>query len=305
MVEKGLVPVLEHAAEQGLVMDMQDLFQRFTFDITCILATGYNPRCLSIDFPDVEFSKAMDDTEETLFFRHLTPEWFWKLQRSLRIGQEWKMQRAWKTLDRLSAEYISRKRKQLSNQSPLPENGSDGVDLLTSYMSDAEIMGSKPDDKFLRDTIINLLLAGRDTTSSALTWFLWLVSKNPQVESKIREELKEIIPTDEAENWRIFNPQELNRLVYLHGALCESLRLYHQFLPAQGPSPGRCASKRAPRPRTCLGKEVAFIQMKTVAAAIIHNYHVQVVEGHPVSPNVSIILQMKHGLKVRISRRWV
>ncbi|KAJ9177695.1 hypothetical protein P3X46_012885 [Hevea brasiliensis] len=359
MVEKGLVPVLEHAAEQGLVMDMQDLFQRFTFDITCILATGYNPRCLSIDFPDVEFSKAMDDTEETLFFRHLTPEWFWKLQRSLRIGQEWKMQRAWKTLDRLSAEYISRKRKQLSNQSPLPENGSDGVDLLTSYMSDAEIMGSKPDDKFLRDTIINLLLAGRDTTSSALTWFLWLVSKNPQVESKIREELKEIIPKDDAENWRIFNPQELNRLVYLHGALCESLRLYPP-VPFQHKAPlqedvlpsghrvnpemkivvclysmGRMSSiwgedclefkperwiteggkiRHEPSykffafnagPRTCLGKEVAFIQMKTVAAAIIHNYHVQVVEGHPVSPNVSIILQMKHGLKVRISRRWV
>ncbi|CBI21518.3 unnamed protein product, partial [Vitis vinifera] len=31
-------------------------------------------------------------------------------------------------------------------------------------------------------------------------------------------------------------------------------------------------------PRTCLGKEVAFTQMKAVAATIIHNYHVQVVE---------------------------
>ncbi|KAF2293122.1 hypothetical protein GH714_037239 [Hevea brasiliensis] len=31
------------------------------------LYQGYNPRCLSIDFPEVEFSKAMDDAEETLF----------------------------------------------------------------------------------------------------------------------------------------------------------------------------------------------------------------------------------------------
>ncbi|CAK9150375.1 unnamed protein product, partial [Ilex paraguariensis] len=33
-------------------------------------------------------------------------------------------------------------------------------------------------------------------------------------------------------------------------------------------------------PRTCLGKEISFIQMQIVAATIIHNYHIQVVEGH-------------------------
>lgn len=360
MVEKGLVPVLDHVAEQGSVVDMQDLFQRFTFDITCILVTGYNPRCLSIDFPEVEFSKAMDDAEETLFFRHLTPEWFWKLQRILGIGQERKMKKAWKTLDRTSAEYISRKRKQLNNQSPFSsDDRSEGVDLLTSYMTETQIMGSKPNDKFLRDTIVNFLLAGRDTTSSALTWFLWLISKNPQAETKIREELKASLPETEAETWRIFNPEELNKLVYLHGAICETLRLYppvpfqhkaplHEDLLPSGHrvnpemkivlclySMGRmesiwgkdCLEFKPERwitegakirhepsykflafnagPRTCLGKEMAFIQMKTVAAAIIHNYKVQVVEDHTVSPNISIILQMKHGLKVRISRRWI
>ncbi|KAF2293121.1 hypothetical protein GH714_037236 [Hevea brasiliensis] len=199
-----------------------------------------------------------------------------------------------------------------------------------------------------------MLLAGKDTTSSALTWFFWLISKNPQVESKIREELKASVPVNEAENWRLFNPQELNSLVYLHGALCESLRLYPP-VPFQHKAPlqedvlpsghqvnsemkivlclyamGRMKSiwgedclkfkperwiteggkvKHEPSykflafnagPRTCLGKEVAFTQMKTVVATVIHNYHVQAVEGHPVSPNVSIILQMKHGFKVYI-----
>ncbi|KAL0395574.1 UNVERIFIED_CONTAM: Noroxomaritidine synthase [Sesamum calycinum] len=57
-------------------------------------------------------------------------------------------------------------------------------------------------------------------------------------------------------------------------------------------------------PRTCLGKEVAFTQLKAVAAAIIHNYQVEVVKGHIVIPNVSVILYMKHGLKVRVSKRW-
>jgi cytochrome P450 len=56
-------------------------------------------------------------------------------------------------------------------------------------------------------------------------------------------------------------------------------------------------------PRSCLGKAMAFIQMKIVATAILWNYHVQVVEGHPVLPSVSVVLHMKHGLKVRITKR--
>ena len=58
-------------------------------------------------------------------------------------------------------------------------------------------------------------------------------------------------------------------------------------------------------PRSCLGKTMAFIQMKIVATSIIWNYRVRMVEGHPVSPSVSVVLHMKHGLKVRITKRSV
>lgn len=39
-VEKGLVRILE--SKQGLVVDLQDLFQRLTFDTTYMLATGFH-----------------------------------------------------------------------------------------------------------------------------------------------------------------------------------------------------------------------------------------------------------------------
>ena len=57
--------------------------------------------------------------------------------------------------------------------------------------------------------------------------------------------------------------------------------------------------------RTCLGKDIAFIQMKIIASAIIWKYHVDVVEDHLVSPSISVVLHMKHGLKMRISKRYV
>ncbi|GMP26347.1 hypothetical protein CsSME_00002817 [Camellia sinensis var. sinensis] len=317
-VEKGLIKVLEHVSKQGLVVDLQDLFPK-------------------------------DDAEEAIFIRHIVPERVWKFQRWVGIGHEKKLRNARESLDHIIAKYISMKRDELSRE--IKSNDEEGgVDLLTSYLNEKEI---ESDDKFLRDTILNFMITGRDTTSSALTWFFWLVSTHPDVEEKIREELKSNIPTKEANKWRLFGVEEVSKLVYLHNALCESLRLYPP-VPFQHKEPrkpdtlpsGHCVDpnmkilfslyaigrmkfiwgedcmefkperwlsergtiKHEPSykflsfnagPRTCLGKEVAFTQLKVVAVSIIHNYHVQVVEGHTVAPNVSIILYIKHGLKLK------
>jgi len=56
-------------------------------------------------------------------------------------------------------------------------------------------------------------------------------------------------------------------------------------------------------PRSCMGKDLSFIQMKMVAAALLWKIHIQVVEGHPVTPRDSVVLRMKHGLKVKVVKR--
>ncbi|MBA0683413.1 hypothetical protein Goari_025075, partial [Gossypium aridum] len=47
-VEMELMPIIDHAAKHGLVINLEDIFQRFTFDSACILVTGYDPSCLSL-----------------------------------------------------------------------------------------------------------------------------------------------------------------------------------------------------------------------------------------------------------------
>ena len=42
---------------------------------------------------------------------------------------------------------------------------------------------------------MNLLVAGRDTTSSALSWFFYLLSTNPRVEQKLLQELGRLVAT--------------------------------------------------------------------------------------------------------------
>jgi cytochrome P450 len=56
-------------------------------------------------------------------------------------------------------------------------------------------------------------------------------------------------------------------------------------------------------PRMCLGKEMAFVRMKTVAAAVLWNFAVEVVPGHVVEPKLSAILHTKNGLLVRVHQR--
>lgn len=336
-IEQGLVMLLEHASKHDLILDMQDVFQRLTFDTTCMLVTGHDPRCLSIDFPDVSFSRALDDAEEAIAYRHILPETIWKLQRWLGLGQEKKLGQSWKTLDHFIYKIISMKRRELSTgMVKNPKENAQGTDLLTSYVGMEEVIktsGVVNDnyEKFLRDIVLNLMIAGRDTTSSVLTWLLWLVVRDPEVEEKVREEMRATIPVKKVYKWHVFQVEETTKLLYLHAVLCETLRLYPP-VPFQHKSPvqpnilpsghrvhpkmkiifpmyamgrmkvvwgencrkfeperwisGQGKIKHEPSykflafnggPRTCLGKEVAFTQVKMVAATLIHNFQFQVV----------------------------
>ncbi|CAN6838791.1 unnamed protein product [Brassica oleracea] len=84
------------------------------------------------------------------------------------------------------------------------------------------------DGKVFRDTMLSFILAGRDATASAVTWFFWLLSENPEVVTKIRQEINtnliKIHGQERPSNYCYI--ECLNKLVYLRGALYESMRLY-------------------------------------------------------------------------------
>ena len=66
-------------------------------------------------------------------------------------------------------------------------------DLLTIFMGLKDEKGGAYSDKFLRDICVNFILAGRDTSSVALSWFFWLLSENPEVEEEILREVCRIV----------------------------------------------------------------------------------------------------------------
>ncbi|CAN6290726.1 unnamed protein product [Urochloa humidicola] len=360
-VERSLLLFLAAAAAGGEgspPCDLHDAFLRLTFDMTCTLVFGVDPGCLAVGLPVVPFARAMDDALETLFLRHITPTPLWKLMNRLEVGQEKKMAAARRTIDGFVAATVAKRRAD-----KLEQGLTDSYDLLSSFICNEDDSGDD-DDVFLRDTTVNLLLAGRDTTGAALSWFFYLLTQNPLVEQKLLDELAPVAARRKdaggADGGMVtFDAGELGGLVYLHAALCECLRLYpsvpfeHKAVVADDVLPsgkemkagdkvlvfsysmGRmegvwgkdCEEFRPERwigdeagtklryepsykfisfnagPRTCLGKEMAFVQMKVAAAAVLWNFAVELVPGHVVEPKLSIILHMKNGLAVRVRRR--
>ncbi|OMO74154.1 Cytochrome P450 [Corchorus capsularis] len=230
-IEQGLVKVFEHVSKQGLEVNLQDLFKRHAFDIACKLATGYDSQLLSLEFPENRFHNAMSDAWEAAFYRYILPDAIWKLQSWLRIGKEKKRRKAWKALDDLLAEFISIQRGEIERNKAMKssqEDDDENFNFLKCYLTGHEVTGPTPSDSLIRDNLIHFMLATDDTNSTVLTWLFYHLSKNPDVEIKIREELKKNLSFKQVgENLQLPSCliDDLNQLVYLHAALCEALRL--------------------------------------------------------------------------------
>ena len=99
-------------------------------------------------------------------------------------------------------------------------------DILSRFL---QISGTNP--KYLRDIILNFVIAGKDTTATTLSWFIYVLCKYPHVQEKVAQEIKE--STTEKENATDItdfaanvSEDALEKMHYLHAALTETLRLY-------------------------------------------------------------------------------
>ncbi|KAI3517006.1 hypothetical protein L1887_16212 [Cichorium endivia] len=353
-VENGLLPILESICERRTAADLQDIFQRFTFDTICKVLLDNDPECLSLDFPYNRCLKAFTDGEEALMLRHVTPQSLWKLQQLLRVGKESKLSSAGYTLNKFVCKCIAQNQNEYDNMNGEQREGK--FKIFTALMRELKDQSdtSLNPRKFIRDALVTMMAAGKDSTASALSWFFYVLARNPTVEAKILEEIHTHMEIKVGQRW---NTEEFGKMVYLHGALCESLRLFSP-VPFNYKSPlrpdilpsghqvdlntkiiipfycmGRMKSiwgedcmefkperwvsqsggiKHEPSykftpfsagPRTCVGKNMTLTQLRIVSCVLIYHYHVELVEGYPVLPAGSLVLTMKHGLKVKLTKR--
>ncbi len=113
-------------------------------------------------------------------------------------------------------ETINRMVQEARNAPPGSRN-----DLLTMLIeAQDEDDGSSLDDKQLRDEIITLFAAGHETTALALSWAWHLLTENPAVYKRLKDEVKSVL------GGRTPTLEDLEKLPYALQVFKETLRLF-------------------------------------------------------------------------------
>ncbi|KAF3338630.1 cytochrome P450 94A1-like protein [Carex littledalei] len=358
-IQTRLLPFLERISANGQAVDLQNLFERFAFDNVCKVSFGLDPGYLD---PELAGGSAQDKNgcESTTSFAeafrdatHLSAGRFWyaiqrlwKIKKIFDIGSERRLRESISTVHEF-ADQIIRSRKEEKQKD-------ENHDLLSRFVASSDNYS----EKFLRDIVISFLLAGRETTSSALSWFFWILSSRPDVEAKILDETRSVRAKNGGSETGRYDFEELKEMHYLHAALSESMRLYPPvpanqaqamkddvlpdgtrikkgwFISYNAYAMGRmeanwgkdCMEYRPERwidadgtfrqesplkftafhagPRMCLGKEMAYIQMKSIVGSILERFVMEIDDkGRCPEKVMSLTLRMKDGLPFRVKKR--
>lgn len=110
---------------------------------------------------------------------------------------------------------IRDRRQQLEQSLPEP---SKRTGILTLLLQARDDNGEAMSDEELHDEIVTLLLAGHETTASAIVWMLYWVHYLPEVQQKLRAELETLGPSPD--------PLSITQLPYLTAVCQEALRIY-------------------------------------------------------------------------------
>ncbi|KAI5970777.1 hypothetical protein CANMA_000196 [Candida margitis] len=208
-------------SKHGASIDMQDVFQFFTMDFTTDLLLGESsdslkdalgqPSRTGID-PELkkQFSVAFDVTSDYLMVRMI-------LGSLMFLVNPKRLQDAIKTQHKFVDYYIE---KALAmNNEELDEKSDDGTIFLYQLARETK------DPINLRNQILSIILAGRNTTSALMTFLFAQLSKRPELYSKLRDIIRQDFPDVESITF-----DSIQNCDYLRWCINETLR-YNPSVP--------------------------------------------------------------------------
>lgn len=199
-----------------------------------------------------------------------------------------------------------------------------GDDILSLMMTARDDQGCSLTDQELHDELLTLLIAGHETTASALAWALYWIHALPEVEHSLRRELASweelpdlsgiaslpylnavcqetlrIYPVAPTTGIRILRePMEIDGYEFPEGTvLFPSIYLVHHSKTLYPESktfrPERFLERKfSPYEflpfggghRSCIGSALAMMEMKLVLATILRHWRLELATRPPVKP---------------------
>ncbi|KAF8713807.1 cytochrome P450, partial [Rhizoctonia solani] len=221
---------LNEPARPGLpvAVDFQDVVARFTLDSGTEFLFGQDVRSLAARLPypqekpqddsasfAVAFGRAQDLLADRFSWAHLWPwlELLWN-----RTEQEMEVIDAYVTpilkrkLEEKNDLGLHAKSKTVMDGNQLEEAGDTLLDHLVQLTDDISV---------IKDELINILVAARDTTAATLTFAVYMLAERPQIMAKLREEILSRLGTSNYPT-----PEDFKEMKYLRAVLNETLRLF-------------------------------------------------------------------------------
>ncbi|KAL1546457.1 cytochrome P450 704C1-like isoform X1 [Salvia divinorum] len=209
-----LANVLSESADSDRPIDIQDLFMRSTLDSIFKVAFGSDLDSTSgLNEEGARFSRAFDAASEITAWRYV--DVLWRIKKALNLGLEARLKENVRVVDEFVYKLINTKITHSEHHGK--------QDILSRFLSLSEA-----DPKYLRDVVLNFVMAGKDTTATTLSWFFYMLCKHPLSQEKAAEEVKRVAPVtgSVSEFAASLSEGSLEQMHYLHAALSETLRLY-------------------------------------------------------------------------------
>ncbi|GAB2269697.1 hypothetical protein Dimus_004619 [Dionaea muscipula] len=225
-VRDRLLPLLESAVQHHLTLDLQDVLKRFTYDTICKVSLGTDPCCLDLSRPSPPLVEAFETAAQICAARAAAPVYvIWKIKRALNVGSERKLKEAVRIVHSSVQEIIVNKRNHLMAMGKDDDDGAIAAqgktDLLSRFLLAAGDDDEEESSHIVRDMVVSFIMAGRDTTSAAMTWLFYALSRDRAAADKLLDEIvTNTINTDDDDY------DSLKNMKYLHACLCETMRLF-------------------------------------------------------------------------------
>jgi cytochrome P450 len=200
-VIESFIQKWEQNAQSGQPLDLDDEMMRLT--LTVIIKSMFSA---NIDDKIQALSHAFNVASKFMLWRS---QQMWAPPLSVPIPRNVEYNRAFNVLNDTIYPLIEDARK-------YPKDDLLGMLLA---MRDEET-GEGMTDQQARDEVVTIFFAGHETTAASMAWAFYLLSEHPEVEERVRNELKSVL------NGRIPTSADLSKLAYTQQVIQEVLRLY-------------------------------------------------------------------------------
>lgn len=323
----------------GTPLDLQDVFRRFSFDTICRFSFGLDPGCLKLSLPMSELAVAFDTASRLSAERAMTSSpLVWKVKRLLDLGSEKRLREAIKLINLLAEQVIKQRREMsFSTHNDLLSRFLDSIrddrflrDVIVSFLLAGRdtvasgltgllwLLSQNPKvEEAIREEAARIMDPAEEVATfeqirrmhylHAAVYESMRLLPPIQFDSKFALE-DDVLPdgTFIRRGTRVtFHPYAMGRMERLWGS--DVLK----FKPERWLKGGVFSPQSLYKfpvfqagPRVCLGRELAIVEMKTVALALLRKYNVR-----PVDPSweprfaPGLTATFRSGLPVVISPR--